>query len=280
METKYSNVHLASQVYLSLVPFAGTVLAFGIGYVDYHIYLPAWLLNTAIMIIASWHLGLHSIRNQNNAQRKLVLAGFFLIIPFILASMFAGLGPPPETPEKWVLTATEQQIRYFMLTAIGTFVVLGFTLIKSHLKSKGEHFYSLLGQTALLIAIPLFVINMLFWGFYLPAYFKVYTTSGLVTSPDWYQPIQKLFGMISVFEVALTYVATFLFAKALHITDYIGRTGMWIYSVLCAIGFILIVLSPFLAEPFFTLGNIVSIPAFPFLMPYFMGIHLVKSCAK
>ena len=68
--------------------------------------------------------------------------------------MFAGLGPPPQTAIEWTATATEQQVRYFMLVICGVFIAFGFVGLRDILKTKGENFYSLLALTAVLIAIP------------------------------------------------------------------------------------------------------------------------------
>ena len=76
--------------------------------------------------------------------------------------MFFGIGPPPATAASWVETATEQQIRYSMLTAAGIFIAFGFALLKEKLNTDGENFYSLLGIISIMIAIPLFIIDMLF----------------------------------------------------------------------------------------------------------------------
>jgi hypothetical protein len=42
------------------------------------------------------------------------------------------------------------------------------------------------------------------------------------------------------------------------------------------VAFVLIILSAYLPEPFVTAGFAVSIPAAPFLMPYFIGVHLLR----
>ncbi|HEY6437341.1 MAG TPA: hypothetical protein VIY47_12185, partial [Ignavibacteriaceae bacterium] len=110
-----------SQVYLSLVPFLVFIFGLGVGYISYKIYLPIWIINVCLMLTASWTLGLHVIRNHDIEKKHLAIAGFFLIVPWILVSMFFGLGPPPETPTGWVATETEQEIRYIMLVIAGVF---------------------------------------------------------------------------------------------------------------------------------------------------------------
>ena len=118
-----------SQVYLSLVPFLVFAFALGVGYISYKIYLPVWIINVCLMLTASWTLGLHVIKNHDVEKKHLAIAAFFLIVPWILVSMFFGLGPPPETPAGWVETTTEQEIRYIMLVIAGVAAV-GYSFAK------------------------------------------------------------------------------------------------------------------------------------------------------
>lgn len=268
------NRNLA-RVYLFLVPFIGSALAFIIGHVSYKIYLPVWIINVLLMACASWVLGLHQIRSADAEKKQLLMGAFFLIIPFMLLSMFAGLGPPPETAEEWIRTATEQQVRYFMLVIAGVFVAFAFVILNGLMKINGEKFFSALSKTSIIIAIPLFIINMLFWGFYLPELFSIQVLSATGKLPEWSLPVRKLFGLVSVVEVALTYLATAFFAISLNKNGWLNKTGSRIYVVLSLVGFLLIMLAAFLPGPVQEIGNIVSIPAFPLLMPYFIGIGLL-----
>lgn len=265
-----------SYIYLVLVPIIAAGIGFGVGHVSYQFYLPIWLLNAALMTFASWTLGLNVIKGESTEVNNLSVSAFFLVIPWILISMFAGLGPPPETTMEWAATATEQQVRYFMLVVSGVFIVFGFVGLRDRLKMSGEHFYSQLSVTAILIAIPLFIINMLYWGFYLTELFKLQTSLHSTTLPDWVQPVRQLFGLISVTEVALTYLATLLIASAMRKTGWLSWTSSSLYILFSVLAFTAIILSAFLPETFRIPGFAVSIPAFPFLVPYFMGVNLLR----
>lgn len=267
---------LVSYIYLLLVPIIAAVLGFGVGHVSYKFYLPVWLLNVTLMILASWSLGLNVIRQNDEAKCKLATAAFFLIVPWVLISMFAGLGPPPETATEWTASATEQQVRYFMLVISGVSISFGFVNLRERIKSKGENFYSLLTLTAILIAIPLFIINMLYWGFYLTELFKIQTTNSTTNLPDWFLPLRQLFGLISVTEVALTYFATFAIAISMRKVGWLSKTSSFLYILFSLLALTIIVLSAFFTETFKIPGFIVSIPAFPFLMPYFIGANLLR----
>jgi DMSO/TMAO reductase YedYZ heme-binding membrane subunit len=265
----------ASRIYLLIVPLMVVIFGFGIGKISYTFYLPIWIINVCLMVISAWILGLHVI-NKKNEMRHLALGAFFLIVPWILISMFFGLGPPPETPAGWVETATEQQVRYFMLTIAGVFIAFGFSLLREKLKSEGENLYSLLGFIAIIIAIPLFTVNMLFWGFSLTELFKILVASNTENMPEWLKPIRALFGLISVVEVALTYIAIAAFAVSMKLAGWFSKTESRIYVTISLMAFLIIVLLAFFSEPFVTAGFAVSIPAIPFMMPYFMGINLLR----
>ena len=120
MQTK--TIKFTSYVYLLLVPIFTAGLGFGVGHVSYKIYLPLWLINVLLMIIASWSLGLKVTRQKDKVRSSLEKTAFLLIVPTILISMFAGLGPPPDTATEWVDSLKEQQIRYFMLVICVVFI--------------------------------------------------------------------------------------------------------------------------------------------------------------
>jgi hypothetical protein len=274
MKSKASKT--TSYIYLLLVPVITAGVGFGVGHVSYKFYLPIWLLNVVLMIIASWSLGLNAIRLKNEEENKLAKAAFSLIVPWILISMFAGLGPPPmHSATEWTATATEQQVRYFMLVICGVFIAFGFVGLRDRLKTKGENFYSLLGQTAILIAIPMFMINMLYWGFYLTELFKLQASANATNFPDWFLPTKKLFGLISVTEVALTYFATFTIVLSMRKVGWLSKTSSFFYILFSLLAFAVIILAAFFPETF-KAGFAVSIPGFPFLMPYFIGVNLLR----
>jgi hypothetical protein len=262
--------------YLILVPFLTAAAGFGIGHISYTIYLPIWIANIILMLIGAWWLGLHFITKKENELKQSAWGGFLLISPWLLLSILFGFGPPPDKAADWAATATEQEIRYSFLTIAGILLTMGFASLRDKMKGREGAFFSLLGYTAILIAIPLFILNMLFWGFFLTASFNIITAAGIEKMPEWFVPIRKLFGLISVVEVALIYFATAAFAMALHETKWISNTSKKIYVSISITAFLFIVLSVYFPEPFITAGFAVSIPAIPFIMPYFMGIHLLR----
>jgi hypothetical protein len=267
METKHLKRNV-SQVYLSLVPILVFVLAFVVGYISYKIYLPIWIINVCLMLTASWTLGLHVIRNQDVEKKHLAIAAFFLIVPWILVSMFFGLGPPPQTPAGWVATATEQELRYIMLVIAGVFIAVGFAALREKLKNTAGSFYSMLGFSAIMIAIPLFIVNMIFWSAYVPELFRLMVASGLEKRPDWSNPVREVLNLLALVEVSITYLATAAISAALRDAGWLSKIASRICIIICLLGFLTVV---FLSNysPF-------TIPAFPFIIPYYIAINLLR----
>ena len=269
-----------SLIYLIAVPIVGFLLAFGIGHSNYKIYLPIWIINVLIMVYASWILGLNVTKKNDSKNSLLAKGAFFLIASSMLISIFSGMGPPPETISGWVEAEMEQKMRYFILAISGVFVTYGFALFRERLKQEGENYYSLLAWTSISLAIPLFILNMLYWGFFLPELFKIQMNSGIETKPEWYLPIRELFGLVSIAEVALTYVATGLIVIALNLKELINKISYRIYLSICLVAFIIIVMSAFFEEQLYIPNFVVSIPAVPFLIPYFIGVNILKNLGK
>jgi len=75
---------------------------------------------------------------------------------------------------------------------------------------------------------------------------------------------------------ALVYLATAAFAMALKKAGWFKPGACHIYILISLVFFVLDVLPPTLPEPFATLNFVVSIPAVPFMVPYFIGINLLR----
>ena len=135
---------------------------------------------------------------------------------------FRRYGSPANYYGRWLATSTEQQARYTILICGGIIILMGFALLKIKLQSQGERLYSTLGLTVLSVAIPLFILNMIFWGYYLTDVFRYLVKLPQDKRPEWYPPIKTLFYVISVIEVALIYFATALFAIALKKTGILS----------------------------------------------------------
>ncbi|RYG15570.1 MAG: hypothetical protein EOO07_15115 [Chitinophagaceae bacterium] len=251
-------------------------IGFGIGPVSVFVYVPLWAVNVFIILLAVWQLTKHKQCAGEFKAENWVSAAILLIIPWVLFSIFAGMGPPPVTMVDWLANATEQQVRYTILIFGGISALMGFALLKVKLEDLGERLYSSLGLTVLGLAIPLFILNMAFWGYYLTDAFRYFVILPIGNRPDWYPPVKTLFYVISVVEVALIYLATILFAIALKNTGILSIRASYWYIVIAVIGIVSVILPPSLPEPFSTAGYLAAVPAIPFIMPYLMGVRLLR----
>lgn len=263
-------------MYLTLVPFLTAAFGFGVGPIAYSIYIPAWLVNVLLMGLSAWALGANTLRSVDNNRKDVARVGVVMIIPWALFSLFFGMGPPPATITGWLETAAEQQTRYYVLVIGGVVAACGFALLAQYLAKAGEGFYGALGHTLIKIALPLFVLNMLYWGQFLPEAFQGFTDPVSTERPAWYIVFRTFFYHVALVEVALLYLATALFAAGLHTAKIFNTTACRIYMVLSVVFMLLSVLSMDLPEPLGTLSYITSVPAIPFIMPYLMGVNLLR----
>ena len=276
MQSKLSKRKL-SQLYLTLVPILTVVFGLGVGYVSYKIYLPIWLINVFLMIIATWVLGGYVIKTGDEEKKHIAACALFFIVPTMLSSMFAGLGAPPyEQPKVWVSSATEQLTRYYFLLAMGVLIAFGYAILRDKLKRTPGNFYALLCFVAIQIAIPIFLIDMSFWGFYLTKLYRIMAASSIEKTPEWVLPLRNQFFYINMLVAALVYIATAAFAMSLKKAGWFKPVACHIYILISLVFFLLDVLPPTSPEPFATLNFVVSIPAIPFMLPYFIGINLLR----
>jgi hypothetical protein len=266
-----------SKIYLTLVPILTVAFGLGVGYISYKIYLPIWIVNVFLMIVAISILGGDVIRSNDVEKKQLIAGTIFLIIPTMLTSMFFGLGAPPfGNPTVWVASATEQRVRYYFLLAVGVCIAFGFAILRDKLKKTEGNFYSLLGSVSIQIAIPIFLINMTFWGFYLAEIYRNMAISAVEKTPEWVFPLAKQFYFINMIVAALAYVATAAFAASLKKAGWFKPVASNIYIAISLLFFLLDILPASFPEPFATLNYVVSIPAVPFFMPYFIGVNLLR----
>jgi hypothetical protein len=264
-----------SRIHLTLIPFLVAVLGFAVGHIPYTVYIPIWLINACLMLLAAWTVAANGIRSEDNQKKELAGIGLIMIIPWILFSIFFGMGPPPVTIAGWLETAGEQQTRYYILIIGGIVAVAGFVLLREWLKKSGENFYSLLGLTATLIAIPLFIINMAYWGSFLTEAFRHFQDASANARPAWYLSLRSLFYSIGLVEVSLFYLATAAFAASFKKSRIFKSGTCNTYIIVSIAFFILSILPPSSPEPLASASYLTSIPAIPFIMPYLMGVHLL-----
>ncbi|MBD2705874.1 hypothetical protein IC229_35075 [Spirosoma sp. BT702] len=271
-----TNPQALSRFYLTLVPFLAAGVALVIGHSKPQLYLPIWMAHALLMAFAVWSLGKNCFTNPDPEQRQLGTIALLVIIPWIGFTVFAGMGPPPTSIPEWVETATEQQVRYALLIIGGMLITVGLALLANKLRQSGEKQYWLLGLLALGIAMPLFIANMAYWGSFLVESFTNFSAASVAKRPDWYLSMRALFSWISGVEVALLYLATAAFGVALQSVGWLTSTACRLYVVFSLVGALLIVLPTLSIEPLEIASYLVSIPAFPFIMPYLMALNLLN----
>lgn len=268
-----------SQAYLSIVPIIVAALGFTVNNVSYHTYLPIWIANVFLMLAASWILSSGNIAASDNDKKYLMVSGFLLIVPWIFYSIFAGMGSPPETYAAWVSNAFEQQVRYAFLITGGVALLFGFAVLRECIKNSNGAIFALIGFTAIALAMTLYILDMSYWHSFLLETFKTKEAVSLNKLPEWHKPLQKLFLVISIVEVSLTYLATAAFATALNSAGWFKNGASRVYIAISLLAFIVVALFGFYPESVTANGFPLypfMIPAIPFVMPYFMGINLLK----
>ncbi len=189
------------------------------------------------------------------------------------------MGQPPDTREEWVATAVEQKTRFDILLAGGIFVALGLSLIKPILNERGEKLYAQLGYTAILIAIPVFLIVTSFWhSFALHAY-KVRLESNTQQPQAWFAAMAQQIWILTICEILLTYFAIAMFARSLMLTRVFKRTPAFLYILFCTIAILSVLCfplypgsAPFSGFPYYPF----MIPAVPIIICYYIGVNLIR----
>lgn len=272
----YQNI---SQAYLSVIPPLTAAFGFTLNNINYQIYLSIWIINVFLMLAASWILGTHNIVKDNKKKKQVAASGFLLIAPWIFYSIFGGMGAPPETYAEWVSSAFEQQVRYSFLISGGILLIFGFAVLREKIKNTAGNIFALMGFTAITIAMILFVLNMSYWHSFVLETFKTNEVSSINQLPEWYLPVKKLFLVISIVEVALTYFAKAAFAAALKSAGWFRTGAARVYIIISLLAFLLVALYGLYPETVTTNGfpfYPFMIPAIPFIMPYYIGVNLLK----
>jgi hypothetical protein len=262
-----------SYVFLCMVP----VLAIGVGAVRAlrvpGVYQTIGGVLFAAIVIAAWILGARAIRAGAEREQRLALAGVFLVAPFALVSLlWVGLGPP------WVATPAENVMRYLVLLVSSIAVAGGFVVLKDALSEAGERCYSTLGFAATMLAGAAYLIWM---SFVLGAHVSE-VRDGHV--PPAIVSLNDVFDILLDVACLLTYLATAAFAASFGRTRWLGRGATRAYVATNLIALLCLVMRGMsfpdpagLSTPWFTRpGFVAGIPAVPFIMPFLLGVVLMR----
>lgn len=267
----------ASFIYLAMVPFITAAIGFGIGGYSNAINIPVWIIHSILMVFLFWKISGHLQEGNSGNGPKWIAAAALLFVPWVLFTLFAGFGPPPSSAEKWVASATQQQVRYSILAAGGIIAAIGFALLSQQLtKASPVNNYAKAAIVLVYIATPLYVLNMLYWGFYLTESFRFFTSNGITDRPEWYLAARELFYWVATIALSLSYLSTALFAAALKKAGVFKPGACNAYIIISMIAFICSFIMPPAPTPLDIIGYFVAIPAISFIMPYLMALNLAR----
>jgi len=229
------------------------------------------------MVISAWSLGAHSIRSGSEAKQLQALAGALLMVPFALITLFwVGLGPP------WVTTPAENRMRYLVLLAGSIAVTGGFTVLRDSLQDFGERVLSALAFSANLLAGTAYLV----WLAFMVGVYVVRVQTGQ-TAPAVQAMVAANDFTLSL-ACWLTYLTTAAFAASLGRARLLSVASSRVF-VTIALAALLMISVGILATPDPTSGStpwylqpgfVVGIPAIPWIMPYLIGVVLLRRAGE
>ena len=266
-------IRRVSYVFLCLTPFLSIALGGVRALRVPGVYQAIGVACFAAIAMTVWVLSAGALRAAAEDRRLLGWAGVLLVTPFALVALFwVGLGPP------WVATAAENQMRYLVLIVMASAVAGGFVVLKEGLSGTGERCYSTLGFAAIMLSGPLYLI----WNsFEFAAVFgKIHAgavPAAIVSLSDMGDLLLFLAGF-------LTYLATVAFAASLGRVQWLGRGAKRAYMIVNGVALLFLVIRGLqfpdpraLSTPWYiNLGFVVGIPAVPFIMPFLLGVVLLR----
>ena len=209
------------------------------------------------------------------SRRLLGLAGTLLITPFaLIALLWIGLGGP------WQASAAENEMRYLVLILMATAVAGGFVVLREALREAGERFYSTLGFAAIILSGPLYVIwNTFAFGAFYGKEHAGQVPAAIVSLGDTFDVLLFVAGF-------LTYLATVAFAASLGRVQWLGRGATRAFMIVTFVALLFLVIRG-LRYPngrvttwYTSPGFVVGIPAVPFIMPFLLGVVLLRRAGE
>jgi hypothetical protein len=268
-----NTVRRVSYVFLCIVPFLNFVVVGVRAFRVPGVYQAVGVTYFAAIAIAAWTLGARAIRTDSQDRRLLGLAGTLLVTSFALvALLWVGLGAP------WQATAAENQMRYLVLIVMATAIAGGFVVLREALSEAGERFYATLGFAAIMLSGPLYLIwNTFAFGAFFGKEHAGEVPAAIVSLLDTLDVLLDL-------GAVLTYLATAGFAASLGRVQLLGRRATRAFIIVSFVALLFLMIRGLqypdpraLSTPWYTNpGFVVGIPAVPFIMPFLLGVVLLR----
>jgi len=229
------------------------------------------------LLFCAWALSRPSSAPISDTSLLARVAGSLFLAPFALvALLWVGLGTP------WDSSTIENRMRYAVLVVASVAVTTAFVVAKEALSRPSN---TLLPSLAL-AAGTLSGAGYLVWSsFYLGAFASQVSSGSL---PAEIPPIMNILDVLLFVSSALAYCATAALAYSLRKVDWLRAGPARAFTLLSAVAFAFLMLrglsfpSPDQSPlPWFTRpGFIVGIPAVPWVMPYLLGIVLLRQAGQ
>ena len=273
---RVSTARRVSQVFLWGAPFLSPILMLAYRAGGLKLYAIGGATLVILMAGAVWILAAGSITNPANNRPLPLLAGVLLIASLASAAVTVTTGPPPTSAAAWVATQTEQHVRYVGLLVAGLLALAGLGLLTARLREAGERVFSVLAFSAYMIATGLFV---LFTLGALTIYDLVAQQASAGNMPAWTSPLQILISSWLELYAVLSYLATSLYAMALGKAGWLAKFGCAAFAGLGAIAAVSALIAIITPNGTGTLTHglfVFLIPAVPLILPYLLGVNLVR----
>jgi hypothetical protein len=270
-----NTVRRVSYVFLCIVPFL-TFLVVGVrAFRVSGVYQAVGVAYFAAIVIATWTLSAGAIKADVQSRRLLGMGGTLLVTPFALvALLWVGLGGP------WQATASENQMRYLVLIVMASAIAGGFVVLREVLSQAGERFYATLGFAAIMLSGPLYLI----WNIFAFAAFFGKEHAGEM--PAAIVSLRDMLDLLLFVAGFLTYLATSAFAASLGRVQWLGRGAARAFMIVNGVALLFPLMRGLQypdgrATPWYTSpGFIVGIPAVPFIMPFLLGVVLLRRAGE
>ncbi len=273
---RISTLRRVSQAFLWVAPFISPVLILANRAGGLKLYALCGAALFFLMAGAVWIRAADSVRTPSANRRDALLPGVLLVASLGLVAVTVTTGPPPASAAQWVATQSAQHLRYVGLLVAGLLAWAGFNALTAVLQAAGERTFSVLARSLTTISMALFT---LFTLGALTIYDLVMQQRNSGNTPTWSSPLLILVGSWDSLYAVLTYLAASLYAIALARVGLIGKLGAAVFVALGAIASIFAVIASVAPNQSGTSTHglfVLQIPAVPLILPYFIGVNLVR----